>query len=259
MACFKHLQKNIILFNQYRRSASLLTSIDCRKFAERENEHKPCLQLINNTKLSKEDVKYLVHNQWSSKDIYYYSKVNISTEPNDKDVSNSSNDNRTNEDKLEKVYDTLYKTLPNLFVQPLDYSIYSVNLIFENNIRGMRTVGLQHFVKQVALLRVVGHLKFAYVKFEILKITKHKEDNTVRVRWRVRGISAMRVMLTFWRYKLWKIKEIFDKQESWYDGFSTFYVDDEGAVYKHVVDRLMPDDSKEAILEDSKIAGELPV
>jgi hypothetical protein len=40
--------------------------------------------------------------------------------------------------------------------------------------------GLYHYVKQVALLRTVGHLKYAYVKLELLKITQHPDDNTVR-------------------------------------------------------------------------------
>lgn len=49
------------------------------------------------------------------------------------------------------------------------------------------------YVKQVALLRTVGHLKFAFVKFEILKMTKHPEDGTVRVRWRIKGLSGLKV------------------------------------------------------------------
>lgn len=53
--------------------------------------------------------------------------------------------------------------------------------------------GLYHYVKQVALLRIIGHLRFAYVKFNILKITTHPEDGTVKVRWRISGISGMRV------------------------------------------------------------------
>lgn len=43
------------------------------------------------------------------------------------------------------------------------------------------------------MLRTIGHIKFAYVKFEILKITMDPDDNTVKIRWRVRGISAMKV------------------------------------------------------------------
>lgn len=74
--------------------------------------------------------------------------------------------------------------------------------------------GLYHYVKQVALLRTVGHLKFAYVTLEILKITKHPEDNTIKVRWRIKGISALKVMFQFWKYKLWKLKEIFADTEA---------------------------------------------
>lgn len=106
-------------------------------------------------------------------------------------------------------------------------------------------------MKQIALLRTVGHFKFAYVKFEILKITRHPNDNTVRVRWRIRGISALKVMLNFWKYKLWAMKEVFENQENWYDGFSTFYVGEDGLVIKHVLDKLIRDE--DVVTNNSKI------
>ncbi|EEZ97674.1 uncharacterized protein C6orf136 [Tribolium castaneum] len=157
--------------------------------------------------------------------------------PNESQVSS----NKPPPEKLSRVYDVLMNTLPHLFTTTMDYSIYHPELVFENNIRGTTTVGLYHYVKQIALLRTVGHLRFAYVKLEVLKITKHPEDSTVKVRWRIRGISALKVMLTFWKYKLWNFHEIFDKTEAWYDGFSTFYVNADGEVYKHVADKMMPD------------------
>ena len=66
---------------------------------------------------------------------------------------------------------------------------------------------MPEYVKQAAMLRIVGHLKYAYVKMEILRITMHTQDNTVRVRWRIVGITGLRVFLTFWKFKVWKIKE----------------------------------------------------
>lgn len=72
--------------------------------------------------------------------------------------------------------------------------------------------GLYSYVKQVALLKTVGHFKFAYVKFEILKITQHPEDSTIKVRWRIRGVSAFRVMLMFWKYKLWNFRRVMDEK-----------------------------------------------
>lgn len=74
--------------------------------------------------------------------------------------------------------------------------------------------GLYNYVKQVALLRCVGHLKFAYVRFEILKITQHPEEGTIKVRWRISGISGMKVLFQFWRFKLWQWKELMNKQEA---------------------------------------------
>lgn len=154
-------------------------------------------------------------------------------------------DGRPTSEQLFRVYSVLEKTLPFLFVKPLDYSIYHPNLIFENNIRGTRTVGLHHYVSQIALLRTVGHLKFAYVKLEVMKMTKHEEDCSIRVRWRIRGISGLKIMLTFWKFKIWKLKEeIAEHQELWYDGFSTFYVGSDGLVCKHVADKVMPDDDE---------------
>lgn len=164
-----------------------------------------------------------------------------------KDTPEQSNDsNKPTLEQLDHVFNVLRETLPKLFIQPMNYSVYSPNLIFENNIQGKHTVGLYHYVKQVALLRTVGHLKYAYVKFEVLKITKHPEDFSIRIRWSVRGISGLKVMFQFWKIKLWKFKELFEQQETWHDGFSTCYLGPDGLIFKHVADKVMPDQNKEA-------------
>lgn len=167
---------------------------------------------------------------------------------------------RPSEEQLHNIHTILAKTLPDLFIKPLDYTIYHQNLIFENNIRGTRTVGLFRYVKQIALLRTVGHLKFAYVKFEVLKITSHPEDSTVKVRWRIRGISGMKVFLQFWKFRLWEMKKLYDDhQESWYDGFSIFFVANDGLVYKHVADKMQPDNDEACAVDkkDSSLAAKL--
>ncbi|GAB0092245.1 Sulfhydryl oxidase [Sergentomyia squamirostris] len=172
-------------------------------------------------------------------------------------TESGSGDSRPNNDDLDRVFNNLRTTLPKLFVQPMDYSVYSPNLIFENNINGKQTVGLYHYVKQVALLRTVGHLKFAYVKLDVLKITSHPEDYSVRARWRIRGIPALKVMFFFWKYKLWNLKETFENMDSWYDGFSTFYIGPDGLIIKHVVDKIMPDENQDVnkVQEFPMVAG----
>lgn len=167
-------------------------------------------------------------------------------------TSEPDNEGKPSEEQLMKIFTTLSNTMPNLFVKPLDYSIYHPNLVFVNNIRGTTTVGLFHYVKQIALLRTVAHIKFAYVNFEILKITAHPEDSSIRMRWRIRGISGLKVFFMFWKYKLWDIKQVFKDQELWYDGFSTFYVGSDGLIQKHIADKVMPDQDK--IVDDEEKA-----
>ncbi|CAH2100391.1 unnamed protein product [Euphydryas editha] len=175
--------------------------------------------------------------------------VAAQTSPPNSETSNKEN---PSEEQLMKIFHTLSNTMPNLFVKPLDYSIYHPNLVFVNNIRGVTTVGLFHYVRQIALLRTIAHIKFAYVNFEILKITAHPEDSAVRMRWRIRGISGLKVFFMFWKYKLWNIKEVFQDQELWYDGFSTFYVGSDGLIQKHIADKVMPDQDK--IVDDEEKA-----
>lgn len=48
----------------------------------------------------------------------------------------------------------------------------------------------------------------------------------------------MKVMLNFWKFRLWQLKEVFEHQESWYDGFSTFSIGHDGLIIKHVADKV---------------------
>jgi len=55
--------------------------------------------------------------------------------------------------------------------------------------------GLLKYVQQVALLRAIGHFKFAFVKFEILNSNVSVDEGRITVRWRINGISGLRVLI----------------------------------------------------------------
>ncbi|CAK9821762.1 Uncharacterized protein C6orf136 homolog [Anthophora retusa] len=159
-----------------------------------------------------------------------------------------SEDRNSPETQLQSVFNILSEDLPFLFVKPMDYRIYTSDLVFVNNIKGTTSTGLHHYIKQIAFLKIIGHLKYAYIKLEVLKMTMHPEDSSIKVRWRIVGISGTRLFLTFWKFKLWNAKEYIQDAQSWYDGFSTFYVNNDSKVFKHIVDKMMPDqDTKEKV------------
>lgn len=70
-----------------------------------------------------------------------------------------------------------------------------------------------NYVKQIALVRTIAHLKFAYIKLNVLKITIDPEDDTIKVRWRISGITGLKALFTLWRFKLWKMKEALNDAE----------------------------------------------
>ncbi|XP_031844331.2 uncharacterized protein LOC116432104 isoform X1 [Nomia melanderi] len=155
------------------------------------------------------------------------------------------------EAQLQHIFDCLSRDLPQLFVKIMDYTIYTTDVVFINNIRGTEGVGINHYVMQIALLRIIARIKFVYVKLNILKITMHPEDSSIKVRWRIIGIPDSYIFL-FWKYRSTKDND--DDKHVWYDGFSTFYVNNDGKVFKHVVDKMMPDQSK---YEKTPIAAKL--
>lgn len=69
-------------------------------------------------------------------------------------------------------------------------------------------------MRQIALLRTLGHIKFAYVKFDILKMTMHPEDNSIKIRWRINGLPGYKILLMFWKFNVFKIQESKKLQES---------------------------------------------
>jgi len=160
-------------------------------------------------------------------------------------------------EQLDYVYNKLGENLPILFKDNLDFSLYHPKLVFENNIRGTKTVGLHYFISMISILRLLGHLKYAFVKFDVLKITKHPEDGTIKVRWRIKGISGMKIFVNLWKFKLWNLEAaIKENVESWHDGFSIFYLGSDGLVHKLTADKMQPDNDP-AIEEKNPLATKL--
>ncbi|XP_029675218.1 uncharacterized protein LOC115242819 isoform X1 [Formica exsecta] len=213
--------------------------------------------LDHNIMISSENL----HNSWKSN-----IDRNILLISDDKSVLKTSpqlpplqdNKDKPSQEQLQCIVDSLSQDLPNLFVKPQNYTIYTKDLIFINNIRGVTTRGVVNYAKQLILLRVIGHVKFAHVKLQVLKITMHSDDGTVKIRWRIRGVTGWKVFTMFWKYKFWKIQDAIDtNHEIWYDGFSTFYINGNGKVYKHVADKVMPDQDILAKKNDLSIAPKL--
>ncbi|XP_034560285.1 uncharacterized protein C6orf136 homolog [Notolabrus celidotus] len=140
---------------------------------------------------------------------------------------------REGEEKLALMYERLRIELPSFFTKTHDYSLYSKDLEFINGFLNTKTRGLPMYQLTLTLGRFLCLCYFANAQLEVLKLTKHLEDGTIKARWRIRGLPLHSVLLRFYRR---------DKSHLYrsLDAFSTFYIRQDGLIHCHKLEKMMP-------------------
>ncbi|XP_028820055.1 uncharacterized protein C6orf136 homolog [Denticeps clupeoides] len=143
-----------------------------------------------------------------------------------------SEGDREGEEKLALMYERLRDELPSFFAKPHDYGMYSGDVEFINGILNTRTRGRVPYQLSLSLWRLCCLCYYAEARLEVLKLTRHPEDGTIRARWRVRGLPFHTLLLRFYRR---------DKSRLYrsYDAFSTFYLGSDGLIHCHRVEKVM--------------------
>ncbi|XDB63386.1 hypothetical protein AB1E18_016716 [Capra hircus] len=143
------------------------------------------------------------------------------------------------EEHLAVMYERLRQELPNLFLHSHDYTLYSSDVEFINEILNMRTKGRTWYILSLTLCRFLAWNYFAQLRLEILQLTRHPENWTLQARWRLVGLPIHLLFLRFYKR---------DKEELYrtYDAYSTFYLNSNGLICRHRLDKLMPSHSPPA-------------
>ncbi|XP_072303494.1 uncharacterized protein C6orf136 homolog isoform X2 [Eucyclogobius newberryi] len=137
------------------------------------------------------------------------------------------------EQKLALMYERLQIELPNFFRKNHDYSMYSLDVEFVNGILNTKTRGRVLYQLSLTLWRLLSLSYYADAHLEVLKLTKHPEDSTVKARWKLHGLPFHSLLLRFY---------LKDKSQLFrsFDAFSTFYIGHDGLIHCHKVEKVMP-------------------
>ncbi|XP_033831739.1 uncharacterized protein C6orf136 homolog isoform X1 [Periophthalmus magnuspinnatus] len=137
------------------------------------------------------------------------------------------------EQKLALMYERLRIELPGFFKKNHDYSMYSLDVEFVNGLLNTKTRGRVLYQLSLTLWRLLCLCYYADAHLEVLKLTKHPEDGTVKARWRLRGLPIHSLLLRFY---------LKDKSQLFrsVDAFSTFYIGHDGLIHCHKVEKVMP-------------------
>ncbi|TKC35206.1 uncharacterized protein C6orf136 homolog isoform X2 [Monodon monoceros] len=140
------------------------------------------------------------------------------------------------EEHLAVMYERLRQELPSLFLHSHDYTLYSSDVEFINEILNMRTKGRTWYILSLTLCRFLAWNYFAQLRLEVLQLTRHPENWTLQARWRLVGLPIHLLFLRFYKR---------DKEELYrtYDAYSTFYLNSSGLICRHRLGKLMPSHS----------------
>ncbi|MEQ2281315.1 hypothetical protein AMECASPLE_028976, partial [Ameca splendens] len=111
-----------------------------------------------------------------------------------------------------------------------DYTMYSNDVEFINGLINIKTRGLVVYRFTLSLWRLLSLCYYAEARLDVLKLTKHMEDRTIKARWRIKGLPFHSLLLRFYRK---------DKSHLYrsYDAFSTFYIGHDGLIHCHKVEK----------------------
>lgn len=137
------------------------------------------------------------------------------------------------EEKLALMYERLRIELPSFFRKTHDFSLYSQDLEFINGLLNTKTRGRTMYQLTLTLWRLLCLCYYSDARLEVLKLTKHLEDGTIKARWRIRGLPLHTLLLRFYRRDKTRLYRS-------YDAFSTFYVGQDGLIHCHKVEKVMP-------------------
>ncbi|XP_016070268.1 PREDICTED: uncharacterized protein C6orf136 homolog isoform X1 [Miniopterus natalensis] len=146
------------------------------------------------------------------------------------------------EEHLAVMYERLRQELPNLFLHSHDYTLYSSDVEFINEILNIRTKGRTWYVLSLTFCRFLAWNYFAQLRLEVLQLTRHPENWTLQARWRLVGLPIHMLFLRFYKRDKEELYHLSSFTRT-YDAYSTFYLNSSGLICRHRLDKLMPSHS----------------
>ncbi|XP_070593860.1 uncharacterized protein C6orf136 homolog [Erythrolamprus reginae] len=162
-------------------------------------------------------------------------------------VTSPTSGNRDMEEHLEVMQQKLREELPAFFTRAHNYSMYSRDVEFINEILHLKTRGLVMYQLGVTLCRFLAWNYFVHMHLEVMKVTQHPENWSIQVRWRIKGLPFHIFLMRFFRNKpeFYRI----------YDAYSTFFLNPQGLIKCHKVSKLMPSQPLQNKLKNLAVAS----
>jgi hypothetical protein len=156
-------------------------------------------------------------------------------EPAKNKTGSGDNDNLP-EDILREIKEALCRSTQQFFTARVNINMFHPNIVFENRINGKVSQGLGPYNQYLGMAKIYGHLRYSFVSSQVLSSHIDQDQCTVSVRFQFLGMGMIEMALKYFPKKLYQRAKLTKESRVWLDAISTFHLDDNGIIIKHVLD-----------------------
>ncbi len=149
---------------------------------------------------------------------------------------NKNNDGKCSEQDLKDMEAKLVNLTQRLFAGKNEPTLFDKNIVFENKITGATYNGLPAYISYLSMIKVVGHIRYAFVTSVVLNSHVDVNSSTITIRFRFLSMGAIKMAAMYIPKKLYKFENRLRECNVWVDAISTYTLDSDGKVIRHVVD-----------------------
>ena len=152
--------------------------------------------------------------------------------------SNSSkgNDKKPSDYQLKETQAYICDYTSNFFIMTLDQERYHQNMILDNRINGSVVQGLKYYNGYLGLVKLYGISRFVSVSSRVCNTYINEEQQSVTVHFRFFGLGFIETVLKFIPKQLYHKENALKEQRIWLEAVSTYYLDGDGKIVRHIVD-----------------------
>lgn len=93
-----------------------------------------------------------------------------------------------------------------------------------------------NYLQQLNLLRIYAHLRWVFVQLQVKGVQVSTEEGIVRIRFCIKGFGMLQMLLRYFQQQLYKKENMSKNAPTWMEAISSYHVDKEGKIFRHVLD-----------------------
>ncbi len=109
-------------------------------------------------------------------------------------------------------------------------------MILDNRINGSFVQGLKYYNGYLGLVKLYGISRFVSVSSRVCNTYINEEEQSVTVHFRFFGLGFIETIFKFFPKQLYKKDNALKEQRIWLEAVSTYYLDGDGKIVRHIVD-----------------------